>query len=338
MNWLADYDYDLPSSSIAVQPVEPRDASRLLVLDRETGSIEHRVFRDLPNLLEPGDCLVVNETRVLRARMLAQLERTGRAVEILLSHPVEHDWMAMLGPGRRLRPGDRLTLREGSGAWVVLGKGEQGLWRLSPEGDPWRMMEEAGHLPLPPYLHRGDRAEDRDWYQTVFARKEGAIAAPTAGLHFTERVLKDLEERRIALTSVVLHVGPGTFLPVRAQSEAEHVVLAERFEVPDGAVQTMAETRARGGRVVAVGTTVVRALESAAQGQAAGWTSLTIAPGYRFTQVDALVTNFHLPRSSLLLLVAAFAGRESMLRAYGAAVEAGYRFYSYGDAMLIRER
>ena len=406
--WLAEYDYELPDARIARAPVEPRDASRLLFLDRRSGARRHHRFAELPDLLQPGDCLVVNETRVLRARLFTRLERTGRRIEVLLSHPcasepapalaptqddreshlddqshvekdphlddeshVEKDphldnelhggkphldrerhlssvaepsdpadWVAILGPARRLQEGDLLRLEGGEGAFRVVARIERERWRIRPQADPIAMMEAVGHLPIPPYLRRDDRDEDRDWYQTVFAERAGAIAAPTAGLHFTKPVLERANASGIRLARIVLHVGPGTFLPVRAATQDEHRVLPERYSISEDAARFLRETRAQGQRVVAVGTTVVRALETIARVSpvalaGSGWTDLTIRPGHQFRAIQGLVTNFHLPRSSLLLLVSAFAGRQRILGAYREAIETGYRFYSYGDAMLI---
>lgn len=352
--WLAEYDYALPPEQIARRPADPRDSSRLLVLDRGSGARTQTVFRQFPRFLQAGDLLVLNETRVLPARLLLRLERTGRAVEVLLSHADGDTWLALLGPGRRLRAGDRLVSPDGSAgpaeAIEILAKEEGGLFRIRCVGGS---MEEltgrAGHIPLPPYLHRPDQAEDRDWYQTVFAKREGAVAAPTAGLHFTPELLASIEAGGVEVARIVLHVGPGTFLPVRAPGLDQHRVLPERFEIPPDTAAAWARARSAGRRVVAVGTTTARALETAARGSGvepggevprvlragAGWTGLTIVPGHRFLALDALLTNFHLPRSSLLLLVAAFAGREAVLQAYHEARDAGFRFYSYGDAMLI---
>ncbi|MEZ4648602.1 MAG: tRNA preQ1(34) S-adenosylmethionine ribosyltransferase-isomerase QueA [Candidatus Eisenbacteria bacterium] len=338
-DWLAPYDFELPEDRIARKPAEPRGTSRLLVLGRASGAREHTEFPKLGDFLEPGDLLVVNETRVLRARLRAELERTGRAVEIVLSHPDGEDWIALLGPSRRTREGDRLVLREGEGAFELVGRDEGPLFRLRATGDVLAMMEQSGHLPLPPYLGREDGPEDREWYQTVFARTPGAVAAPTAGLHFTRPQLDELAAGGITSAAVVLHVGPGTFLPVRAEREDAHRVLPERYEVSREAAEAMRRVRASGGRIIAVGTTVARTLEtwaSVSGGDASsGWTDLTVLPGHTFQGFDGLITNFHLPRSSLLLLVSAFAGRDNALAAYREAVEFGYRFYSYGDAMLI---
>ncbi|MBK8231734.1 MAG: tRNA preQ1(34) S-adenosylmethionine ribosyltransferase-isomerase QueA [Candidatus Eisenbacteria bacterium] len=340
------YDFDLPETQIAREPVHPRDASRLLVLDRATGSVHLARMTQLPQFLRPGDLLVANQTRVLRARLRTALARTGREIEVLLAHPDGDGWVAMLGPSRRLRPDDLLLLQDAGedaspcGFRLLESRGA-GMWLLRPEGAiAAEMMARAGHLPLPPYLRRGDQAEDEEWYQTIFARSEGAIAAPTAGLHFSPELLDALRDGGMEIDTVTLHVGPGTFLPVRAESIDAHRVLPERFEVSAPTRERMRACRAAGGRVIAIGTTVTRALETAAglslgpDQAAVGWTDLTVTPGYRFTAIDGLVTNFHLPRSSLLLLVAAFAGRERVLSAYTAAIAAGFRFYSYGDAML----
>lgn len=393
--WLASFEYELPEAQIAKEPATPRDASRLLVLDRESGARTQTTFRQLPHFLRPGDLLVLNETRVVPARLLTRLERTGRDVEVLLSHPEEDSWIAMLGPSRRLKPGDRLVPDDGGartrpdvdpgarqdsgrlgldpepGRLVLVEALPGGLWRIrGEETSVETLMARTGHIPLPPYLHREDRPEDRTWYQTVFARVEGAVAAPTAGLHFTESLLTEIERMGVELARVVLHVGPGTFLPVRAEDASEHRVLPERYAVPVETAEAARRARARGGRLIAVGTTTVRALETAAMNAAAetegragekpseaderatgepaategapvlqagtGWTGLTILPGHRFLAVDALITNFHLPCSSLLLLVAAFAGREQVLEAYAEARDARFRFFSYGDAMLIQ--
>ncbi len=356
-DWLAPYDYSLPRDQIASAPANPRDRSRLLVLDRADGGRTQTHFHRLPDFLREGDLLVVNTTRVLPARLLTRLERTGRAVEVLLSHSEGESWQALLGPGRRLKPGDRLLVEAVPdageavpdapfhGALLLEEKLEQGLWRLRPEsGVMETLLEWSGHVPLPPYLEREDLPDDREWYQTVFAAEPGAVAAPTAGLHFTRGLLEELENRGVRLARVVLHVGPGTFMPVRADREKEHSVLPERYQIPPATAAAVNRAKSSGQRVIAVGTTTVRALESTAwtagEGRtvmmpAAGWTSLTITEGYPFRIVDAMITNFHLPRSSLLLLVAAFAGRRVILDAYEEARDAGFRFYSYGDAMLI---
>jgi S-adenosylmethionine:tRNA ribosyltransferase-isomerase len=338
------FDYPLPAEAIAQEPLPERDAARLLVLDRARDSLEHRVFRDLPDLLAPGDLLVLNRTRVFPARLNAR-RAGGGAAEILLLRPIDEAlWEAFVRPGRRLRRGDRVEV------------GESFHVRLESEAQPpdgrrqvvleaagesiERAIERFGHTPLPPYVRRPDRPADRERYQTVYARESGSVAAPTAGLHFTPALLTRLQESGIELAEVLLHVGPGTFRPVSVENVDDHRVAAEPFQVPPSAAAAVAKARERGRRVVAVGTTTVRTLESAA-GPAggiearAGETDLVIVPGYRFHVVDALVTNFHLPRSSLLLLVASLAGRERILSAYAEALRLGYRFYSYGDAMLV---
>jgi S-adenosylmethionine:tRNA ribosyltransferase-isomerase len=344
---LSDFDYALPPEAIAQHPAPQRDAARLLVLDR-TGAAPpaHHSFRDLPGLLAPGDLLVLNRSRVLPARLLGR-RAGGGAAEVLLLYPEPEDaarWRALVRPSRRLRAGDVVTVAEGFTATLAdgppAGDGSRRVVLAAAEGTVPDAIERHGHVPLPPYIQRQDEAEDRLRYQTVYAREPGSVAAPTAGLHFSEAVFAALAARGIAWTEVVLHVGPGTFLPVRTEKVEEHRLPAEPFLVPDTAAAAIAAARSRGGRVVAVGTTVVRTLESAATGArtvsaGAGATDLVVRPGHRFQVVDALVTNFHLPRSSLLLLVSAFAGRERVLAAYLEALARGYRFYSYGDAMLV---
>ncbi|HUP19500.1 MAG TPA: tRNA preQ1(34) S-adenosylmethionine ribosyltransferase-isomerase QueA [Gemmatimonadota bacterium] len=360
-----DFDYDLPPGHIAQEPPAGREESRLLVVDREAGAWRDARFPDLVGILEPGDLLVVNETRVFPARLHARREE-GEEVEVLLVRPLGADdpasadgreWEAMVRPGKRARPGARLALldREGFPATdataVVIDRTESGRRiRLDVPGDPWDWIEAHGHVPLPPYIERTDRPADRERYQTVYARRRGAVAAPTAGLHFTPGLLAELAERGVGRAAVVLHVGPGTFRPIAAERAEDHVMEAEWYRVPEETAAAIARTREAGRRVVAVGTTTVRALESAARADApgrarvppespvapaSGWTDLFIRPGFEFQAVDALLTNFHLPRSTLLLLVSAFAGRELVMGAYRHAVDAGYRFYSYGDAMLV---
>ncbi len=339
-----EFDYPLPPELIAQQPLPERDASRLLVLDRRTGALQHCTFRDLPELLTPGDLLVVNRSRVLPARLLGRRAGGGQA-EVLLVRQLEGPrWEALLRPGRRLRPGARVRLAEGFEALVLPGPASaQGcrLVELQASAGDWRAaVERHGHVPLPPYVRRPDTPADRERYQAVYAREEGSVAAPTAGLHFTPELLERLARRGLGRAEIVLHVGPGTFRPVEVEDVRAHRVDPERFEIPAATAQALARARATGRRVVAVGTTTTRALESAAseEGLVAagpGETELVIIPGRPFRVVDGLVTNFHLPRSSLLLLVAAFAGRERLLSAYAEAVRQRYRFFSYGDAMLV---
>ena len=315
-----------------------------MVLPRHGGEIRRRVFRDLPDLLEPGDLLVVNRSRVFPARLLGRRARGGEAEVLLVRDRGEGRWEAMVRPGRHLRPGQRVTVDDDLSVVIeteALGAdGRRRVRILSKRRDVAAGLERCGHTPLPPYIRRPDRPADRERYQTVYAREPGSVAAPTAGLHFTATVLDRLKERGVRTAEIVLHVGPGTFRPVTAPRIEDHVVDAEAFLVPEETAAAVANARARGGRVVAVGTTVVRALETVGRpdgGVAAGEgeTGLLIVPGHAFQVVDALLTNFHLPRSSLLMLVSAFAGRERVLEAYAQAVREEYRFYSYGDAMLI---
>ena len=341
---IADFDYDLPPSSIAQEAVEPRDQARLMRLPRPEGPPTDHVFRDLPRLLRPGDLLVVNRSRVFPARLLGRREGGGGAEVFLLRDLGGDRWQALVRPGRRLRPGAHVTVDPGLTVVVetaaVGPEGRRIVQLRADTGSVEAALERAGHVPLPPYIRRPDRPEDRARYQTVFAREKGSVAAPTAGLHFTPALLEALSAAGIRIAEVVLHVGPGTFRPVTAEEVEDHHLEAEPFVVPEETANAIAATRAAGGRVVAVGTTVVRTLEAAARDDGfvpagAGETALVVRPGFTFRVVDALVTNFHLPRSSLLLLVAAFAGRERVLGAYAEAVRRGYRFYSYGDAMLL---
>jgi len=316
-----------------------------MVLPRAGGAARHHAFRDLPDLLAPGDLVVVNRSRVIPARLLGQRSRGGEA-EILLLRDKGTDgrWEAMVRPGRHLRPGQRVTVDEDLSVMVeseaLAADGRRQVRLLSKRRDVAAALERCGHTPLPPYIRRPDRPEDRERYQTIYAREAGSIAAPTAGLHFTPAVLARLRERGIETADLVLHVGPGTFRPVTAERVEDHVVEPEPFSVPAETAAAVSAARARGGRVVAVGTTTIRVLETVARADGGidardGEAGLVIVPGFAFRAVDALLTNFHLPRSSLLLLVSAFAGRERVLQAYAEAVRAGYRFYSYGDAMLI---
>jgi S-adenosylmethionine:tRNA ribosyltransferase-isomerase len=341
---VSDFDFELPAELIAQEPLPERDASRLLVLDRATGSVQHRRFRDLPDLLNPGDLAVMNRSRVIPARLLGRRSKGGEAEVLLVKDRGDGRWEAMVRPGRHLRPGQRVTIDDDLSVMIeseaLAEDGRRQVRLLSARRDIAGALERCGHVPLPPYVRRPDRPQDRERYQTVYAREPGSIAAPTAGLHFTPVLLERLRARGVERAEVVLHVGPGTFRPVTAERIEDHRVLAEPYVVPLETAHAVAQARARGGRVVAVGTTAVRALEASvtADGAVAAGeaeTGLVIVPGFRFQVVDALVTNFHLPRSSLLLLVSAFAGRERVLAAYAEAVRERYRFYSYGDAMLI---
>jgi S-adenosylmethionine:tRNA ribosyltransferase-isomerase len=343
----ADFDYRLPAGQIAQQAV-PRGESRLLVLDRE-GPERHRRIGDLPRLLQPGDLLVVNDTRVIPARLYARRQPDGGKVELLLlERRGAAEWACLGKPGRRLPPGARLVLAGDHGVAVlgaqVLERRDDGRLRLRFSEPVEPHLERLGHVPLPPYIRRPDTSADRERYQTVFARCPGAIAAPTAGLHFSQPLLAALAAAGVGLATLTLHVGLGTFRPVAAERVEEHRMDPERYELPEATVRAIAQTRALGRRVAAVGTTVVRALETAARVGAGGLpagpgeSDLFITPGFRFQVVDVLLTNFHLPRSTLLMLVSAFAGRQAVLAAYREAVRNGYRFYSYGDAMLAERR
>ncbi len=331
----SDFDYGLPAASIA-QEAAPRGESRLLVLDR-TGPERHSRVHDLPRLLRPGDLLVLNDTRVIPARLFGRSPGGGRMEILLVEKQADLEWDALVKPGKRARPGTLIGF-DGDLTAEVLGKGEDRYrLRFSEPVEPH--LERLGHIPLPPYIHRPDTSEDRERYQTVYATAPGAIAAPTAGLHFTEALLREIEEAGVGIARITLHVGIGTFQPVSAERIEEHRMDRERYEVGEEA----AEAIQRAGRVVAVGTTVVRTLESAAleTGKVragGGSTRLFITPGFRFRVVDALLTNFHLPCSTLLMLVSAFAGRERVLAAYEEAVREGYRFYSYGDAMFAERQ
>ena len=336
-----EFDYELPGDLIAQAPAERRDGSRLLVLRRETGEVEDRAFTDLPRLVRSGDCLVVNDSRVIPARVLAE-DAAGRPVELLFVEPMnEHAWRALVRPGRRCAPG--VHLRAGGVRLRVMGTDPDGARVISREqGTIAALLDAHGLPPLPPYIARHAKPTPDDWerYQTVYATTPGSVAAPTAGLHFTEPMLVALRAAGVEVHAVTLHVGPATFRPVTATTVEAHRIPPERASVGDATAQAIDRARAAGRRVIAVGTTTVRTLESAAAptGRVQGFdgaAELTIRPGHQFRAVDALLTNFHLPRSSLLLLVAAFAGREPVLRAYRHAVAARYRFYSYGDAMLI---
>lgn len=338
----SDFDFELPAASIA-QEAAPRGESRLLVLDRE-GTDRHAHVRDLPRLLRPGDLLVLNDTRVIPARLFGRRPGTTGKMEMLLVERLgDRDWDALVKPGKRAKPGALIELEPDLTAEVIL-KREDGrhLLRFSEPIEPH--LERLGHVPLPPYIHRADTPEDRERYQTVYARSPGAVAAPTAGLHFTERLLEEIAAAGIEIARVTLHVGIGTFKPVTAERIEDHRMERERYEIGEEAAAAIRRARERKGRIVAVGTTVVRTLESAARlshGEVlpgAASTGIFITPGYDFQVVDALLTNFHLPGSTLLMLVSAFSGRERVLAAYEEAIREGYRFYSYGDAMLAERR
>jgi S-adenosylmethionine:tRNA ribosyltransferase-isomerase len=337
---VAAFDYELPEELIAKVPLPVRDASRLLLVPRHEGTPSHLRVRDLPELLRPGDLLVVNDARVIPARLHGRKQGTGGKVELLLVEPLGgRDWLALGQASKPLRAGS-VVLAHGAAIEIVEALQGQLRLRLPLEGDDlWRYLDEAGEMPLPSYIDRPAGALDRERYQTIFARQRGAVAAPTAGLHFTEGLVESLRAKGIDLAAITLYVGPGTFLPVRAARTEDHRMHRERYVVPAQTADLFARARQRAGRVVAVGTTALRTLESAIDGpglrEGPGDTDLFITPGHRFRAVDGLFTNFHLPRSTLLMLVAAFAGLDRILAAYREAVRERYRFYSYGDAMLI---
>jgi S-adenosylmethionine:tRNA ribosyltransferase-isomerase len=339
----ADYDFELPPGLIAQHPAGRRDESRLLVVHRATRELEHRRFRDLVEYFTPGDALVVNATRVLRARLLGTRDKSGGKAEIFLLRPLGSDrWEAMVHPGGKLRPGRRVHIADGFDAEIMeTTERRTRIVRLESGSMPTdEAIETHGHIPLPPYMHRGDEAVDAERYQTVYARERGSVAAPTAGLHFTPELLSAIEAKGVARAELVLHVGAGTFKPVEVEDPAAHVMHSEWFTIPPAAAATISAARASNHAVWAVGTTSCRALESAAapDGSLApdeAETDIFIRPPYRFKLVDRLITNFHLPRSTLVMLVAAFAGYELTMRAYQEAIDAQYRFYSYGDAMVI---
>jgi S-adenosylmethionine:tRNA ribosyltransferase-isomerase len=351
-----DFDYELPEGAIAQEPAPVRDEAKLLAHDIGEDRTRHLVVRDLAELLEPGDLLVVNDTEVIPARLFAVRETGGR-VEVLLLEPdsVAGTWTAMVRPAKKPKPGEVAMLGEGHAVRfeerLLDAAGDPGAeWRVSlmPKdgSDEAELLEECGRMPLPPYIERkldADKSADALRYQTVYATKSGAVAAPTAGLHFTPELLESLEQRGVRIAKVTLHVGAGTFKPVSAERLDEHVMHSERYELSEGTVALVNETRAGGGRVVAVGTTSVRVLESCVDAggilrAGSGETRLFLSPGSRFHVVDVLMTNFHLPKSTLLMLVSAFAGRERTLALYKEAIREGYRFYSYGDAMLLYGR
>lgn len=334
---LSDFDYTLPESAIAQQPIEPRDSARLLVLHRHTGALEHRFFRDIVEYLQPGDTLVVNDTRVIPARVWARKETGARVELLLLGQKGPATWEALVKPGRRVPPGTRLRVGENGLQAEVLARTSTGgrLLRFTGVAHPDAALLASGEVPLPPYIHQP--LENSARYQTIYATCNGSSAAPTAGLHFTPSLMEAIAQRGVTLVRVTLHIGLDTFQPVRVENVAEHPMHAEPYSISEEAAEAINRTR---GRVIAVGTTTVRVLESVADETgrvhaSTGSTRLFILPGYRFKVVDALVTNFHMPRSTLLMMVSAFAGREAILRAYQVALEHGYRFLSFGDAMLI---
>ncbi len=338
----SDYDFELPPDRIAQYPVEPRDESRLMVIDRASGRISHHRFRELRELIPAGDALVLNATKVFRARLLGKRD-SGAPAEVLLLRPLGDDrFEAMVSPGGKLRPGRVVHVAPGLDVEILeITERRTRIVRVTAAGESVAAaIERHGHVPLPPYIDRADTERDAQRYQTVYARESGSVAAPTAGLHFTPELLDALDARGVRRVELVLHVGAGTFKPVEVENPAEHVMHEEWYNIPEAAAAALNETRARGGALWAVGTTSTRSLESAVGPDGrfeptSGETDIFIRPPYRFRAVDRLITNFHLPRSTLVMLVAAFAGYELTMRAYREAIDGGYRFYSYGDAMAV---
>lgn len=336
----SDFNYYLPEELIAQSPLERRDSSRLLHLDRNTGAIEHRHFYDLPEYLRPGDCLVLNDSRVLPARLCGHRE-SGGAVEVVLLRDLGEDrWECLTRPGRKTKRGVKLIFGDGQLTAEVVDAIEDGnkILKFSYEGIFLEILDSLGKMPLPPYIK--EELGDRERYQTVYSREIGSAAAPTAGLHFTNELLDKIRAKGVHVCFITLHVGLGTFRPVKSEEIEDHFMHSEFCVISRETAQTVTETRRNGGRIVAVGTTSCRTLESFAAedgslGPCSGWTDIFIYPGYKFKCIDALVTNFHLPESTLVMLVSAFAGRENILNAYEKAVEERYRFFSFGDAMLI---
>ena len=338
----SDFNYDLPEELIAQTPAEPRDSSRLLVYDRKTGGVEHKIFRDVIDYLNPGDVLVVNHTRVIPARLYGVKEGTGGAIEFLLLKRLNlTDWEVILKPGKKAKPGARFVFGEGELIAEVLSVAEDGgrTVRFTFDGVFEDVLDRLGQMPLPPYIH--EKLEDRTRYQTVYAKVDGSAAAPTAGLHFTPELLERIKQKGIEVVPVLLHVGLGTFRPVKAEDVSEHHMHSEYYEVTPEQAEAINAARARGGRIVCVGTTSVRTLETVATDDGVvhpgrGMTQIFITPGVKIKAVDALITNFHLPQSTLLMLISALMGREEALRVYELAVKERYRFFSFGDATLIK--
>ncbi len=337
----SDFYFDLPQELIAQDPLEDRSASRLLVLNRKTGAVEHHTFREITNYVRSGDCLVLNNTKVIPARLMGVKEDTGAAIEVLLLKRRDNDvWETLVKPGKKARPGAKIVFGDGCLRAEVLDVEEEGnrLIRFDYEGIFEEVLDRLGEMPLPPYITH--KLQDKNRYQTVYAKYEGSAAAPTAGLHFTEELLAQIEEMGVNIAYVTLHVGLGTFRPVKADNILEHHMHSEHYEVTPETAELINRTKESGGRVICVGTTSCRTVESAADesGRVQPWcgdTEIFIYPGYRFKVLDCLITNFHLPESTLVMLVSALAGRENVLAAYREAVEERYRFFSFGDAMLV---
>ncbi|MBW3111885.1 tRNA preQ1(34) S-adenosylmethionine ribosyltransferase-isomerase QueA [Bacillus sp. MCCB 382] len=337
-----DFDFHLPEELIAQTPLENRSESRLMVLDKEDGSMDHIRFKQITDYLEEGDCLVLNDTRVLPARLFGQKEGTGANIEVLLLKQEDGDqWETLVKPAKRIRVGTEIVFGDGKLKATCVDLKEHGgrILEFSYEGIFYEVLDELGEMPLPPYIR--ERLEEQDRYQTVFAKERGSAAAPTAGLHFTEELLDELRDKGVHIAFITLHVGLGTFRPVSVDTIEEHDMHAEFYQVSEGTARLLNEVRANGGRIVTVGTTSTRTLETIASKHGTfveenGWTNIFIYPGYEFKGIDGLITNFHLPKSTLIMLVSAFAGQENVMHAYETAVKEKYRFFSFGDAMLIK--
>lgn len=338
---LKDFNYDLPEELIAQDPLEDRSSSRLMVLHKDTGRIEHKIFRDIIDYLNPGDCLVINDTKVIPARLMGIKEDTGAAIEVLLLKRNADDvWECLVKPGKKARTGARIVFGEGLLVGEIVDVIEDGnrMIKFHYEGIFEEILDKLGQMPLPPYITH--KLQDKNRYQTVYARNEGSAAAPTAGLHFTKELLEKIKEKGVNVVSITLHVGLGTFRPVKVDKIEEHHMHTETFNISKEAADTINRARAVGGRVIAVGTTSCRTLESAAADDGtiparSGDTDIFIYPGYKFKAIDCLITNFHLPESTLIMLVSALAGRDNIMNAYETAVKERYRFFSFGDAMFI---
>lgn len=338
---LQDYDFYLPEDLIAQEPLLKRDMSRLMVLHRENGSVENKVFKDIIDYIKPGDCLVLNNTRVIPARLFGSRDDTGGKIEVLLLKRIEKDkWEVLVKPGKKAKDGTKIVFGEGLLSAVVLSHTPEGgrIIEFTYDGIFEEVLDKLGEMPLPHYIKK--KLEDKERYQTVYSKVEGSAAAPTAGLHFTKELLKSISDRGINIAYVTLHVGLGTFRPVKVENIEEHHMHSEFYTIDEDTAEIINNSKRNGGRIIAVGTTSTRTLETASSEigeikKQSGWTNIFIYPGYKFKAVDCLITNFHLPKSSLIMLVSALAGREKILNAYRLAVEEKYRFYSFGDAMLI---
>lgn len=339
----SDFNYHLPEELIAQTPMEPRDHSRLMVFNKKTGEISHTKFYDIVNQLIPGDCLILNDSRVLPARIYGIKEQTGARVEFLLLNQIEKDvWEALAGPGKKAKPGSEFVFGDGILKAEVIDITDKGnrIIKFYYEGNFYQVLEKVGQMPLPHYIK--ERLNDGERYQTVYSHEPGSAAAPTAGLHFTPELLDEIKKKGVKIGFVTLHVGLGTFRPVKVDNITDHTMHSEHYEMPEETAELINETKRNGGRVIAVGTTSCRTIESVAQKEgevkkSEGWTDIFIYPGYKFKVLDGIITNFHLPESTLIMLISAFAGYEKTMDAYNIAVKEGYRFFSFGDAMFISD-